>query len=215
MHDCGDRSQPPGNLCVRALRLLRSDRVKAAAGRPLSSRCRRRDHQPAVSRGPLARRSIGMPDDIQIYCNCVERVRYHVGVADTVFAGRIDTGQQDLNVELIFLHLRKALEEIAFATLSANREKYSQARAGFATEWNARRMLGFIEKVNANFYPIPLMPPREIAPGRKHFDRVTGGYLTKDDFATLYDGSAEVMHCCNPYAPGNPTINVQHTVDEW
>ncbi len=28
-----------------------------------------------------------MPTDIQIYCNCVERVRYHVGVAETVFAG--------------------------------------------------------------------------------------------------------------------------------
>ena len=46
----------------------------------------------------------------------------------------------DLNAELIFLHFRKALEEISFASLSANREKYSAARAGFATEWNARRM---------------------------------------------------------------------------
>ena len=93
-----------------------------------------------------------MPTDIQIYCNCVERVRYHVGVADTVFGGKIDTGHGDLNAELI-LHFRKALEEIAFASLSANREKYSQARAGFATEWNARRMLGFIERVNPNLTP--------------------------------------------------------------
>ncbi len=126
-----------------------------------------------------------MGRDIQVYCNCIERVRYHVSIADTVFACRIDTGHHDLNSELIFLHFRKALEEIAFASLSANREKYSQARAGFATEWNARRMLGFIEKVNANFYPVPLKPPREIAPGQKHFDRVSDGYLTKGDFATL------------------------------
>src|SRR5579871_5889552 len=124
-----------------------------------------------------------MAGDIEIYCNCIERVRHHVSIADTVFAGTIDTGYRDLNAELIFLHFRKALEEIAFASLSANREKYSQARAGFATEWNARRMLGFIEKENPNFYPVPLLPPREIALGQKHFDRVSDGFLTKEDFA--------------------------------
>jgi len=156
-----------------------------------------------------------MPTDIEIYCNCIARVRHHLSVADTVLAGRIDTGHPDLNAELIFLHFRKALEEIAFSSLSANREKYSAARAGFATEWNARRMLGFVEKVNPNFYPVPLKPPRETAPRQKHFDRVTDAYLTQEDFETLYDGSAEVLHCRNPYAPGDPTIDVKYTVDEW
>src|SRR5580704_9901708 len=126
-----------------------------------------------------------MADDIQIYCNCMERVRRHVHITDRVFAGKIDTHDRDLNAELIFLHFRKALEEIAFASLSANREKYAQARAGFATEWNARRMLfDFMTKVNPNFYPIPLKAPQEIAPGQRHFDRVTDGYLTKEDFVT-------------------------------
>jgi hypothetical protein len=156
-----------------------------------------------------------MADDIQIYCNCMERVRRHVHIADQVFVGKIDTHDRDLNAELIFLHFRKALEEIAFASLSANREKYSAARAGFATEWNARRMLGFVQKVNPNFYPVPLKPPQETAPGHKFFDRISDGFLTKDDFVMLYDGSAEVLHCRNPYAPGDPTINVKYTVDEW
>jgi hypothetical protein len=74
-----------------------------------------------------------MADDIQIYCNCMERVRRHVHIADQVFAGKIDTHNRDLNAELIFLHFRKALEEVAFASPSANREKYSATRAGFAT----------------------------------------------------------------------------------
>jgi hypothetical protein len=145
----------------------------------------------------------------------MERVRRHVHTADQVFAGKIDTLDRDLNAELIFLHFRKALEEIAFASLSANREKYSAARAGFATEWSARRMLGFVEKVNPNFYPIPLKPPQETVPGHKFFDRISDGFLTKDDFVTLYDGSAEVLHSRNPYAPGDPIINVKYTVYEW
>jgi hypothetical protein len=156
-----------------------------------------------------------MPNDIEVYCNCVDRVRHHLSIVDTVFAGRTDTGHRDLNVELIFLHFRKALEEIAFSSLSANREKYLAARAGFATEWNARRMLGFVEKINSNFYPVPLKPPQQIAPGQKFFDRVTEGFLTKEDFSSLYDGSAEVLHCRNPYAPSDSTINVKYTVDEW
>jgi hypothetical protein len=145
----------------------------------------------------------------------MERVRHHVGIADRVFAREIDAGDQDLNAELIFLHFRKALEEIAFASLAANREKYSAARAGFATEWNARRMLGFVRNVNPNFYPVPLKPPVETSPGHKFFDRIVDGFLTQDDFVTLYDGSAEVLHCRNPYAHGDPTINVKYAVDDW
>lgn len=156
-----------------------------------------------------------MPDDIQVYCNCMERVRHHVSVADTVFAGKIDTGHRELNAELVFLHFRKALEEIAFSSLSANRERYSAARAGFATEWNAKRILGYVEKVNPKFYPVPVKPPQETAPSRKYFARVADGFLTKEDFTALYDGSAEVLHCGNPYAPDNPTIDVKYAVDEW
>jgi hypothetical protein len=153
--------------------------------------------------------------DIEIYCACISRVRYHLSVSDAVFAGTIDTGHQDLNAELIFLHFRKALEEIAFSSLSANREKYSAVRAGFAIEWNAKRMLGFIEKVNPNFYPVSLKPPQQAAPDQKHFERVTDDYLSKEDFAALYDGSAEVLHSRNPYAPGDPTIHLKYAVDEW
>jgi hypothetical protein len=76
-------------------------------------------------------------------------------------------------------------------------------------------MLGFVEKVNPNFYPIPLKPPQATATGYKFFDRISDGFLTEDDFVTLYDGSAEVLHCRNPYTPGDPTINVKYAVDEW
>lgn len=145
----------------------------------------------------------------------MERVRHHVSVADTVFAGGIDTGHADLNTELIFLHFRKALEAVAFSSISANREQYAAARAGFATEWNARRMICFVEDVNPNFYPVPLQPPRETVPGQKHFDRVQDGFLTKDDFVALYDISAEVLHSRNPYNPAGYTIDFKYTVDAW
>jgi hypothetical protein len=153
--------------------------------------------------------------DIEIYCRCMDRVRHHVSIADAVFARKIDTGHADLNGELIFLHFRKALEEIAFSSISANREQYAAVRAGFATEWNARRMIGFVEAVNPNFYPVPLQPPTQTAAGPKHFALVEDGFLTKDDFAALYDISAEVLHSPNPYNPAGFTIDFKHPVDIW
>jgi hypothetical protein len=145
----------------------------------------------------------------------MERVRHRVSVADAVFAGRLDTAYADLNAQLAFLQLRNALEEIAFSSLSANRDAYAAARPGFATEWNARRMLGFVENVNPHFYPVPVQPPREIAPGRRHCDRVQDGFLTRDEFVALYDISAEVLHCRNPYASGDGGIVLPYTVDGW
>ena len=54
-----------------------------------------------------------------------------------------------------------------------------------------------------------------MAPGRKHFDRVEDGYLTKDDFVLLYDKCAEVLHSRNPYSPEDPTIDIHYKVEEW
>ena len=155
------------------------------------------------------------PSDVEIYRRCMGRVRLRVSIADEVFAGRIDVGNGYLNIQLAFLQLRNALEEIAFSSLSANRDSYATARPGFAVEWNARRMLGFVENVNPHFYPVPVEPPREIAPGRKHCDRVQGGFLTRDEFVALYDISAEVLHCRNPYAPENGGIDFRYSVDGW
>jgi hypothetical protein len=156
-----------------------------------------------------------VPNDIQTYCNCMERVRHHVSVADEVLAGRIDTRLDELNTQLIFLQFRNALEEIAFSSLSANRAQYAAARPGFATEWNARRILGFVENVNPNFYPVPVQPPRETAPGQRDVDRVQDGFLTRDDFVDLYDISAEVLHCRNPFNPGDFAIDFRYPVDRW
>jgi hypothetical protein len=69
-----------------------------------------------------------MAEDIQVYCNCMERIRRHINIVDRVFLREVNTGNSDLNAELIFLHFRKALEEIAFASLAAICEKYSVAR---------------------------------------------------------------------------------------
>ncbi len=157
-----------------------------------------------------------MPTDYDTYANCMKRIRNRLDVVDQVLFGKIATNNQsDLMAEIIFIQFRKSLEEIAFASLSANKDVYSAVHAKFSGHWRANDMLDEIKKVNPGFYPIAAQPPKETSPGIRHFDRLEDGFLTRDEFAKLYKHSSEVLHTRNPYKEGDPTINIGYTVQEW
>jgi hypothetical protein len=85
----------------------------------------------------------------------------------------------------------------------------------FAQHWSAKRLLNDLEKVNPRFYPEPLSDPQERPDGVKHFDRPPDGFVTRDEFVRLYDACAEVLHIRNPFRPGDPTINIGYSVEQW
>ncbi len=67
-----------------------------------------------------------------LYGACMMTVRHRLDVVDQVMDGEVQTGHENLDLELIFLHLRKALESTAFASLSANKKKYSAVHARYS-----------------------------------------------------------------------------------
>lgn len=157
-----------------------------------------------------------MSGDAQIYCNCMARIRRRLNAIDDVLAGRINTNDnKDVMAEVIFIQFRKSLEELAFASLSANKDVYSAVHAKFAAHWRANDMLNELEKVNPAFYPVAVQPPKETASRFKHFDLLPDGFMTREEFARLYKYSSEVLHTRNPYKEGDSTINIGHTVQEW
>jgi hypothetical protein len=156
-----------------------------------------------------------MRSDIQIYCDCMAQVRTRIKVVQGVLTGQITTGTDDCNAELIFLQLRKTLELIAFASLSANKAAYSAVHEKFASHWNAKKMLGDLEEVNPDYYPVPLDPPQETAPGVKHFPRPADGFMTTDEFTCLYNSCSEILHTRNPFTAKDPTIQIGYSVQEW
>jgi hypothetical protein len=156
-----------------------------------------------------------MPTDIQIYCDYMADVRNRIGVVQGVLAGRITTGAEAYNIELIFLQLRKTLELIAFGSLCANKTAYSAAHKNFASHWKAKAMLEALAKVNPDFYPVPLDPPQELAPGRKHFPRPADGFMTQDEFERLYDAASDVLHTRNPFTEKDSVIQIGYSVPEW
>jgi hypothetical protein len=157
-------------------------------------------------------------EDIKKYASCMERVRHHLRTVEGLLAGRITTGHQDLTAELIFLHFRKALEEMAFSSLCANVDKYSAVREKFASFWRAKDLLKEIGEINPAFFPVPVTPPASIRAGAADTTYVNAGEegcLTREDFDYLYTQSSKVLHARNPYRTDDPTIDVKHTVPVW
>jgi hypothetical protein len=160
-----------------------------------------------------------MSNDINTYVKQMAEVRHRLGLVQAVLAGSVRTGHQTFDAELIFIQLRKALELIAFGSLCANKQKFSQVYEKFADQWSAKRLFRDLEKVNPKFYPEPLEEPKQLpgasGPRHFHFDRPVDGFMTPNEFVQLYDSSAEVLHIRNPFKRGDPTIRIGYTVEQW
>lgn len=158
---------------------------------------------------------VGLPTEIQIYSNYMTELRSRIKVVTQVLAGHIAEFPEFLGAEIMFLQLRKALELIAFASLAANKDAYSAAHKTFAKHWRAKAIRDEIEKLNPDFYPMALDAPKEIAQGRKHFSRPVDGFLTKEEFVSLYDLASGALHTHNPYAARDLAIQIEYTVPDW
>lgn len=151
----------------------------------------------------------------KLYVNCMEEIRDRVNLIHSVGAGQVTTGHQAFDVELVFLQLRKILELIAYASLTANKDKYSAAHAQFAKHWRAKAILQELEKINPGFYPMPIEQPQLQPDGVKHCPAVVDKFLTKDDFAVLYDKTSDILHVGNPFDARPPKLNIKYSTKEW
>jgi hypothetical protein len=160
-----------------------------------------------------------MATEIEIYVKQMGEVRHRLGLVQAVLAGSVRSGHETFDAELIFIQLRKALELIAFGSLCANKQKFSEVYEKFADQWSAKRLFRDLHKVNPNFYPEPLEEPKRLpntgGPRHFHFDRPSDGFMTANEFVQLYDSTADVLHIRNPFKPGDPTIRIGYTVEQW
>lgn len=116
----------------------------------------------------------------------------------------------DDQAEIACLHLRKALEMIAFASLAANRNSYEKYHGDFDRHWRAAKILEKLGKINSDFYPVPLT---YISPG--NYQNSTTTHLTRERFAYLYDVTSEVIHTWNPYRAERLQIDLKRPLEEW
>jgi hypothetical protein len=152
--------------------------------------------------------------DTELYLKGMWEVRDRINLISSVVARQVAVGREDFAAELIFLQFRKVLELIAFASLTANRAKYSAAHGRFAEHWRAKEMLKELAKINPDFYPMPIGSP-VLQNGVKHCPAVTDGFLTKDDFEVLYGHAGDILHARNPFTIKPLTVNIGYSVPQW
>jgi hypothetical protein len=145
----------------------------------------------------------------------MQEIRDRLALVDAVGGHSISTSVQVFDIELVFLQIRKCLELVAFASLIANKDKYSVAYKNFASHWKAKQMLECIETLNPNFYPIPVEPPKLLKSGVKHVDLIPDGFLTQPEFVTLYNKSSEILHSRNPFTTKDPVVKLGYSTKEW
>jgi hypothetical protein len=145
----------------------------------------------------------------------MEEVRTRIGVIRSLGTGALSTKYPAFDKEVVFLQFRMILELIAFGSLIANKTAYSAAHANFALHWKAKKLLTALEVVNAEFYPVPLQPAQQMPDGVKHFALSTEPWMTKDDFAALYDTCGDMLHSRNPFTAASPIVQLKFSVKDW
>lgn len=152
---------------------------------------------------------------ITLYCSLMEDVKARLELVRRFTTGEVPVGSNQFTYECVSVQLRKILESIAFASLCANKAKYSEAHANFAKQWRAKAMLENLERIHSHFYPVPMKRPVIKPDGTKHLDKIDEGFLTREDFVFLYDKCSEVIHTRNPFSEAEPSIDFVRSVDGW
>jgi len=157
-----------------------------------------------------------MSDDIAKYCDCMEEIKRRIHAINTILSKKYTTAFPATNVEFLCLQIRKILELIALASIAANKKEYATQHKKFADQWNAKRILNDMEKINPSFYPVP---------GTQVIDEKTGkvievknlenGYLTKEEFVEVYNKCSEVIHSSNPYGTQIDYSEYEKIIPEW
>lgn len=155
--------------------------------------------------------------DWERYLACMEEIKKRIQIFDEAMGPfRISGISSVPNCELACLQLRKVYELIAFATLSANREKYSRIRASYEKDGDIARITKIIENINPDFLPIAIAEKITLIPDE--IVEIIEDPLRKLDRKTLvkrYGQISDILHAQNPYRPLPDYKKWQERLAKW
>lgn len=143
-----------------------------------------------------------MNTETQKYKERLIEIKQRTGVISKFLQKQQSTGYLITDVEFLCLQFRKIIEEIAFLSLIANKEEYSKQYTKFEKHWNAKLIFQDLERINPSFYPEPTKQIiKENKNGKRlfEFEKITTGFMNKDDAVKIYEKCGGMMHSHNPY----------------
>lgn len=157
-------------------------------------------------------------EGIKRYCDLLEELKLRVKAVQSIVKKEVPTisfGHPYFVDEFVFVQIRKILEIIAFGSMASNISIYRREYQDYDRHWRAKKILEKMERINKEFYPIPLKISDETSSYTNNvLENVREGYLTQDDFVFLYDVSSKVIHSPNPYSEVQKT-DLKMSIDDW
>ncbi len=155
-------------------------------------------------------------DILNKYVACMEQVKLRQTTISFVLTKQRSTGYKYTDTEFVCLQFRKILELIALANLVSNKEEYARKHTNFANHYHSKHILRDIEKLNPEFYPIPTKQIVDEKTGKVlEVKKIEGGFLTKDEFVSIYDECSELMHAENPFATQKDIEKLYSKFESW
>ena len=156
------------------------------------------------------------PGDIQKYLSVMKEFKLRVEVITLFLSGRRDAHYIPTTTESVGLQLRKVFELIAFASLAANREEYSSIYNDFTKHWEAARLVKNLRKINASFYPKPVVEAPSENPVAVHaLKNRDPDYLTEAELVEAHGRCGALMHAANPFADAIDYPFYQRNFPTW
>lgn len=154
--------------------------------------------------------------EIDRYLGLMEEIKRRYEAVHEIITKRKTTSYVATNIEFNCLQIRKILELIALANLVANKHHFEEQKAKFEKFWRAKQILTDIEKLNPDFYPKPINEVDDPNPKiKKRLEDLTGGFLTRDEFADIYDKCSALIHATNPYAAAVNLDEYEKEIPKW
>ncbi len=116
------------------------------------------------------------------------------------------------------LQLRKALEAMVYSSIAPNKKEYEYFRrnaekpADFTKDYNAKKIIQMLGKVNPRFFPYPVEFQGKLPDGSHHVVESHRNCLTKKRFIAIYDRLGKHLHADNPWAKNSGFENLAKDV---
>jgi hypothetical protein len=140
--------------------------------------------------------------EINKYIDYLKDIKIRVDFTHKLLTQNIKKQPLVLVAENASLQIRIILELIALSSIVANKEEYSKLRKSFATDWNGKKIIEGIEKVNPDFYPKP--SKQIINPSTQKVERIIEikeNVLNKESYIEAYNFVSNYLHAHNLYSP--------------
>lgn len=150
---------------------------------------------------------------LDLYLEEMWYVKNRMKAIEIIATHQKSTSFRYTDIEFMTLQIRKIIEHIAMGNLVVNKELYNEYNDKFSSNWNAKYIFRDLERLNPQFYPIPVKTDYTVEP--KRWVNIDEAYLTKDEAVKIYDKCGGLMHVPNPYGSQVDVFYYEKMIPIW